>query len=95
MRGPRQGILEGEGATVSRNLGGYFIVGIRPVRVIDHGDQPPEILAFDWKTGELVPDGSYLFKIFTGRGDDVDEVTRGEFDRQVKALRKSLFGRVW
>ncbi|OLD52065.1 MAG: hypothetical protein AUI58_04555 [Chloroflexi bacterium 13_1_40CM_2_70_6] len=59
-------------------------------RTADGGMQ---VLAYDWKTGEFVPDGSYLPHLFMpsmledDAGGDIDYVSKGEFERRVNELR--------
>jgi hypothetical protein len=63
----------------------YFLVGSRPVRLREEsGGLACEV--FDWKTGRLIIDNSYLTRVVAGDGE-VDELTREEFDAAVDRLR--------
>ena len=71
----------------------YAIVGLRPVKAERTADGGMQVLAYDWKTGEFVPDGSYLPHLFMpsmledDAGGDIDYVSKGEFERRVNELR--------
>jgi hypothetical protein len=64
----------------------YFLVGRRPVRLRRTQEGGLACEAFDWSTGELTLDNSYLTKVITGYGE-VDELSREEFDEAVEQLR--------
>lgn len=63
----------------------YFLVGTRPVRLREQ-DSGLACEVFDWNTGQLVIDNSYLSKVVAGHGE-VDEVSQQEFDAAVAQLR--------
>jgi hypothetical protein len=65
----------------------YFICGARPVKFVPTDDGGMEILAFDWKTGDFVPDASYLTRCTFPDGE-VDVVTEAEFEREVALHRR-------
>ena len=66
----------------------YFIVGIRPVRLRALPDGGLSCESFDWSTGQFTLDNSYLAKVTTGYGDEVDEISEADFEAAVKRLRK-------
>ena len=67
----------------------YAIVGDRPVKAERTEDGGMVLLAFDWKTGELEPNGSYLTKIFTPNAE-TDFVDKRTFARKVAELRAKI-----
>jgi hypothetical protein len=72
------------------NLAGYFIYGLRPVKIFRTADGGLDCHVLDWDTGDLVRDISYVFKIHFGDSPDVDEVSEPQFDAVVEwlALRR-------
>ena len=67
----------------------YFIAGMRPAKLVPEGRPLPTCYAFDWKTGEVVPDVGYYSRI-VGSKDDIDEVSEEEFNCEVTRLRAEL-----
>ncbi|MBM4375538.1 MAG: hypothetical protein FJ095_10670 [Deltaproteobacteria bacterium] len=67
----------------------YGLVGDRPVKAVRTPDGGMEVLAFDWKTGELERDMSYTHTLVHPLDEDVDVVDEAEFERRVHALRVS------
>jgi len=67
----------------------YAIVGDRPVKAERTEDGGMVLLAFDWETGELKPNGSYLTKIFTPNAE-TDFVDKRTFERKVAELRAKI-----
>jgi len=67
----------------------YAIVGDRPVKAERTEDGGMVLLAFDWKTGELEPNGSYLTKIFTPNAE-TDFVHKRTFERKAAELRAMI-----
>lgn len=57
------------------------------------------ILAYDWETGEFVPDTRYLTHLFfpslleDDAGGDIDYISAAQFDERVAALRSERLGR--
>ncbi|MBX3187552.1 MAG: hypothetical protein KF819_11080 [Labilithrix sp.] len=64
----------------------YCIVGARPVKAIRTPDGGMDVLAYDWKTGELRRDMTYLDRVITP-DVEVDIVSEAEFERRVAELR--------
>ena len=67
-------------------LPSYYIVGECPVKAIATPDGGMDVLAYDWRTGEVVRNMSFVAKIGFGEGD-VEVVSAEEFDRRVEELR--------
>jgi hypothetical protein len=67
----------------------YAIVGDRPVKAERTEDGGMVLLAFDWKTGELEPNGSYLTKIFTPNAE-TEFVSKRVFEAKVAELRAKI-----
>jgi len=64
----------------------YYIVGIRPIKYIYHPEM--RLLTakkYDWSTGCFVSGAEYLAEI--SFADEVEEVDKEEFIRQVERLR--------
>ncbi len=70
-------------------LPSFFIVGARPVKAVRTEEGGMDVLAFDWKTGELRRDLSYLERIVMP-DVEVDVVTEAAFEEAVAALRAKL-----
>jgi hypothetical protein len=64
----------------------FCIVGARPVKAIRTEDGGMDVLAYDWETGELRRDMSYVDRVLMP-DVEVDIVSEEEFERQVAALR--------
>jgi len=67
----------------------YAIVVDRPVKAERTKDGGMLMLAFDWETGELKPDGSYLTRLFWPDAD-TDFVDKRTFERKVAELRGKI-----
>jgi hypothetical protein len=67
----------------------YAIVADRPVKAEATEDGGMVLLAFDWETGELTPNGSYLTRIFAPDAD-TDFVDKRTFERKVAELRAKI-----
>jgi len=70
--------------SLSRNR--YFLVGIRPVRlrVLEDGGLTCE--SFDWNTGEMSRDLSYLTRVVMGYDAEVEEVSEDDLNAAVDQL---------
>ncbi|OQY89946.1 MAG: hypothetical protein B6D38_05110 [Anaerolineae bacterium UTCFX1] len=68
----------------------YYIVGLRPVKVIRTNDGGMAIYAFNWETGSFELAMKYLFRLEKARNDDVERVSEEEFSRKVEELRKEI-----
>jgi hypothetical protein len=67
----------------------WYAIDGRPVTSQPTEDGGLDILAFDWRTGELVRDLDYLTKVVLP-GTDTDELTQDEFDDLVARLRAEI-----
>lgn len=65
----------------------YYIVGIRPVKALLEKDGFG-IYVFNWSNGHFDLDLSYIEKIYFGTKDDVEELSKEEFDKYVLKLKK-------
>jgi hypothetical protein len=65
----------------------YCIVGIRPVKALLENDGF-SIYVFNWSNGHFDLDLSYIEKIYFGTMDDVEELSKEEFDKYVLKLKK-------
>lgn len=72
------------------SLAGYFIYGLRPVKIFRTTDGGLDCHVLDWDSGEFVRDLSYLSKVHFGDSPEVDEVSEPQFDALVQwiALRR-------
>jgi len=66
----------------------YCIVGARPVKAVATPDGGMDVLAYDWETGELKREMSYLVRV-TSPDVEVELVSEAEFERRVGELRAS------
>jgi hypothetical protein len=64
----------------------FYAVNDRPVKFVQAPSGEVEVLAYDFVSGEFVPDLSYLSAVFNP-DNDVDEFNEAEFERRVAALR--------
>lgn len=67
----------------------YYAVNDRPVTFVQLPSGEVEVLVFDFATGELVRDMSYLSRVFE-HGKDIDKLDQAQFDALVAQLRKRL-----
>ena len=67
----------------------YALVADRPVKAEATEDGGMQLLAFDWETGELKPNGNYLTRIFWP-DVETDFVDKRTFERKVAQLRAKI-----
>ncbi|MDJ0696922.1 hypothetical protein [Mastigocoleus sp. MO_188.B34] len=67
----------------------YYIVGIRPVKLLDTHNGELDCQVYQWESGEFQRDISYLSRCIQGEGD-VDKVSQIDFEERVKELRQRL-----
>lgn len=65
----------------------YYAVNDRPVALVPTADGGLDALAYDFATGELVPDRSCFAAISEHGFKDVDSLTEEEFHAAVARLR--------
>lgn len=65
----------------------FYLVNDRPVAVVPTWDGGEDCVAFDFATGELLPDRSYFRYLIPGSGKDVDVVTQTEFAARLAVYR--------
>ena len=65
----------------------YCIVGLRPVKALETQDGGLDVQAYNWDTKEFERHMEY-FSVIYGTQDDVEEVTKEEFDKYVKTLQE-------
>lgn len=71
---------------MTMDLPRFCIVGRRPVKLVETPDGGMDCLAYDWDTGALVRDMSYLTRASLP-DEEVDVVSADEFDEAVANLR--------
>ena len=54
-------------------------MGLRPAQALPTADGGLEVRVYDWATGEMVPDPSWLSIVLGQTDKDVDEVSEAEF----------------
>jgi hypothetical protein len=64
----------------------YCIIGNRPVKAISTEDGGMDILAYNWNTGELERDMSYLTRIVMG-DHEINQVSKQYFDQHIVNLK--------
>jgi len=65
----------------------FYAVNDRPVAMVPTWDGGTDCVAFDFATGELLPDRSYFSYLMPGSGKDVDVLTRPEFEARLAVYR--------
>jgi hypothetical protein len=75
-----------QGISSSVDLPRYCIIGARPVKLVATEEGGLDCLAYDWETGELARDMSYLTRAVLP-DEEVDVVSAEEFERHVARLR--------
>lgn len=68
----------------------YFVFGDRPVRLVATPEGGMDVQAWDWKTGELVRDLSYLSRVYPNLDIDADELDAAAFEAACARLRARL-----
>src|ERR1700722_8531309 len=81
--GPAAGPVSITSVTGSR----WYAVNDRPVAVVPTADGGADCLAFDFATGEMLPDRAYFAYVTPGSGKDVDALTEAEFEARLTACR--------
>jgi len=67
----------------------FYAVNDRPVKFVEHPGGEVEVLVYDFATGELVRDMSYLTRVFE-HGKDIDKLDEARFDALVAELRSRM-----
>jgi hypothetical protein len=67
-------------------LTGFFIVGIRPVKIFRTAEGGLDCQVLDWRTGGFVRDIGYLSRVQFDFGADVEEVSEADFAVRLEAL---------
>lgn len=65
----------------------HVIVGLRPAQALPTADGGLEVRVYDWASGEMVPDPSWLSVVLGQTDKDVDEVTEAELAAHLARLR--------
>lgn len=68
------------------SLSGYFIVGLRPVKIFQTEDGGLDCQALDWGTGEFIRAMDYLARIHFGDSPEIDEVSQPQFEAIVQRI---------
>ncbi len=68
----------------------YCIVGARPVKALNTDDGGLGVYAYNWDSGAFELAMDYLERIYFGSQDEVEQVTREEFDLYVEELRTKI-----
>lgn len=68
----------------------HYLAGERPIRLITTPDGGLDCEVYDWQTGALTRDMSYLLRCMNE--DDADRVSEAEFDAKVAEHRAKLTG---
>lgn len=66
----------------------YFIVGARPVKLVETPEGGMDVLAWEWGTGRFVRELRYLARVTGGTDVEVDEVDAAAFERHCAELRE-------
>ena len=65
----------------------YVIVGLRPACALPTPEGGLDVLVYDWDSGELVRDMSWLSIVLGHTDKDLDVVSEGEFEDRLARLR--------
>lgn len=65
----------------------FYAVNDRPVKFVELPSGGLDVLVYDFQTGELVRDMSYLSRVFD-HGKDIDELDEKEFNALVDDLQR-------
>jgi hypothetical protein len=72
------------------DLPGYYIVGGRPVKMVETENGGLGVYALSLMTGEFVLAMRYLAEVSKIDRDDVEKISEKVFNRQVEELRKKI-----
>jgi hypothetical protein len=64
----------------------YYAVNDRPVKLVELPTREVDVLVYDFASGELVRDMSYLSRVYE-HGKDIDKLDEDQFDALVEQLR--------
>jgi len=81
--------LESQASSIDPDLPECYVVGLRPVELVETIRGGMEVLAYDWGTGDLVRVYDYLAKICRSTSDNVNRVSDLEFTSTLEQLRKA------
>lgn len=76
-----------------KDLPKYYVVGLRPVKVIRNEEGEVGSFAYNWETGGFDLAFRYFDEIYFGKGDDVEQVSEDKFNECVEKLRLQLKGK--
>lgn len=68
----------------------FYAVSDRPVAVVETPNKGAECLVFDFVSGNLIPDRSYLAEVSPDSGRDVDSLSQEDFTRLVAEKRADV-----
>ncbi len=72
----------------------FYAVHDRPIAVVETPTGSTECLVFDFVSGNLIPDRSYMSELSPDSGREVDELTQQEFTRLVAEKRADVL-HIW
>lgn len=72
----------------------FYAVNDRPVVIVATPSGGSDCLVFDFVSGNLIPDRSYMSEVAPGSGRDVDALTQSEFARLVAERRVDVL-HIW
>lgn len=81
--------LEPQASSIGSDLPEHYVVGLRPVELVEAVGGGMEVLAYDWDTGDLVRVYDYLAKICRSTSDNVRRVSELEFTSTLEQLRQA------
>jgi hypothetical protein len=64
----------------------YYAVNDRPVKLVELPTREVDVLVYDFASGELVRDMSYLSRVYE-HGKDIDKLDEDQFDALLEQLR--------
>jgi hypothetical protein len=81
------GRLKASISAMSKAGSRFYLVNDRPVALVPTENGGTDCVAFDFATGELVPDRSYFGYLTPGSGRDVDVLTETAFEARLAVVR--------
>jgi hypothetical protein len=81
--------LESQASPINADLPEHYVIGLRPVELVETSGGGMEVLGYDWDTGDLVRVYDYLARICRSTSDNIRRVSELEFTSTVEQLRQA------
>lgn len=67
----------------------YYLVGVRPIKLIWSSTKMYEVLKYDWNSGNFIEGNEYIADIFFSTSD-VEQIAEDVFLREVEDLKEKM-----